>query len=140
MAAPPSHRHQSSLEPLFENEQQRTQAVSRFCRIVEYFEAAEKQGNGYDDGYNRPALIRLTFEYPRSPDSQDRLLGTFFRSLALGMFEDSDGVDLACDHVVAGFRSHVLGFADFLMTNFFLPRVLLPLAYQPLVTLPHDRV
>lgn len=138
MAAPPSHRHQSSLEGLidfstadllFANEQQRAQAVSRFRRIVNYFEAAEKQGSSYDDGYNRLALIRLTFEYARSPESQDRLLGAFFRSLTLGMLEDSDGVDRNRDTVVASFRSLVFGFANFLMANFFLPRMSLPPAY-----------
>ena len=57
IAALSSHRHQSSLEgliefsiaePLFANEQQRTQAVGRFLRIVNYFEAVEQQASSYD--------------------------------------------------------------------------------------------
>ncbi|KAH8754637.1 hypothetical protein F5883DRAFT_573340 [Diaporthe sp. PMI_573] len=127
--AAPSHRHQSSLEglidfsaaaPFFADEQQRTQAVGRFRRIVDYFEAAEQPAPRYGDGYNRPALVRLTFEYARSQTSQDRFLGAFFRSLALGMF-DNDNVDLSDESVVADFRSPLFGFAEFLMTNFFLP-------------------
>ncbi|GAB1319485.1 hypothetical protein MFIFM68171_09695 [Madurella fahalii] len=125
--AAPSHRHQSSLEdvidfsaaaqPLFANEQQRNRAVSRFRRIVNYFEDAQQPASRYGDGYNRPALVRLTFEYARSQESQDRFLGAFFRSLGLGMLDDS--VDH--DSELAGFRELLFGFADFLMANFFLP-------------------
>ncbi|KAK3366603.1 hypothetical protein B0T24DRAFT_366219 [Lasiosphaeria ovina] len=79
--AGPSHRRQSSWEdvfdfsaaqPLFANAQERTQAVGRFRRIVNYFEAAEQPAPRYSGrgGYNRPALIRLTFEYARSQESQ----------------------------------------------------------------------
>ncbi|KAK0655381.1 hypothetical protein B0T16DRAFT_317309 [Cercophora newfieldiana] len=124
MAAPSSHRHQSSLEtaePLFANEQQRTQAVGRFRRILNYFEAAEQQASSDDDGYNRPVLIRLTFEYARSQKSQDKFLGAFFRSLAVGMLDDDDSVDLSDDSDVADFRSSLFGFADHLITYFFLP-------------------
>jgi len=126
--AAPSHRHQSSLEglidisvaePLFANEQERTQAVGRFRRIVDYFEAAEQPAPRYGDGYNRPALVRLTFEYARSQESKDRFLGAFFRSLAIGMLDDD--FNLNDDSVVADFHEAVFGFAEFLMTNFFLP-------------------
>lgn len=106
----------------FANAQERAQVVGRFRRIVEYFEAAEPPASRRDAKFNRPALIRLTFEYARSPESQDRFLGAFFRSLALGMLDDS--VDLRDDSVVADFRELLFGFADFLMTNFFLPHML----------------
>lgn len=129
--AAPSHRHQSSPEgsvdfsapaPFFADGQQRTQAVSRFRRTVNYFEAAEQPAPEFGDGYNRPALVRLTFEYLRSQMSQDRFLGAFFQSLALGVL-DNDGVDLSDDSIMAGLRSPLFGFAEFLMTNFFLPRM-----------------
>jgi len=129
--AAPSHRHQSSREglidfsadaPFFADEQQRTRAVGRFRRIVDYFEAAEQPAPRYGNGYNRPALVRLTFEYARSQTLQDKFLGAFFRSLALGML-DNDSVDLSDESVVADFRSPLFGFAEFLMTNFFLPRM-----------------
>ena len=76
MAAP---RHQSSLEslidfssqgpPQFADTEERVQAVARFYRIVSHFEATETSSP-----YNRAALIRLTFEYARSAESQDRFL------------------------------------------------------------------
>lgn len=44
----------------------------------------------------------------------------FFQSLAIGILND-DKIDLADDDAVAGLREAVLGFAEFLMTNFFLP-------------------
>lgn len=132
--ATPLHRHQSSLEdvigffaaaqPLFANEQHRTQAVDRFRRIVGYFETDESLESRRYLGYNRPALIRLTFEYARTPESQGRFLGAFFRALALGMLDDS--IDLNDDSVVADFRSPLFSFADFLITNFFLPCISSP--------------
>ncbi|KAK0655416.1 hypothetical protein B0T16DRAFT_396876 [Cercophora newfieldiana] len=125
-----SHRHQSSLEdiidfseahPIFESSQQRAQAVDRFRRIVAHFESTEQQraSSRYGDGYNRPALVRLTFEYARSPESQDKFLKAFFQSLALGMLDDSDGIDL--DDNLASFRELVFSFADHLIYHFFLP-------------------
>ncbi|KAK0655444.1 hypothetical protein B0T16DRAFT_396971 [Cercophora newfieldiana] len=127
--AAPSHRHQSSLEgiidfseahPIFENSQQRAQAVNRFRRIVTHFENNEQPASSrYGEGYNRPALVRLTFEYARSPESQDKFLKAFFQSLALGMLDDSDGIDL--DDNLASFRELVFSFADHLIYHFFLP-------------------
>ncbi|KAK4170895.1 hypothetical protein QBC36DRAFT_369302 [Triangularia setosa] len=119
------HRHQSSLEgiidfckagPIFENDQQRSQAVSKFHRIVAFYENTEQQpaSSRYGDGYNRPALIRLTFEYARSPESQDKFLEAFFQSLALEMLDDNDGED-------ASVRELFFGFADYLVHHFFLP-------------------
>jgi len=133
--AAPSHRHQSSSEgiidfseavPIFENDHQRAQAIDRFRRIVAHFENTEKQpaSSRYGDGYNRPALIRLTFEYARSPESQDKFLKAFFQSLALGMLDDSDGIDLSDDANVASFRELVFSFADHLIYQFFLPCML----------------
>lgn len=110
----------AAAQPSFANVQERAQAVGRFRRIVEYFEAAEPPASTRYPEYNRPALVRLTFEYARSPESQDMFLGAFFQSLALGMLDDS--VDLGDDSVVADFRPLLFGFADFLITNFFLPR------------------
>ena len=130
----PSHRHQSSLEdiidfsethPIFENGQQRAQAVGRFRRIVTYFES-EKTGkpqsaSRHIDGFNRPALLRLTFEYARSPESQEKFLKAFFPYLALGMLDSSDGFDLDDDDNVASLREPVFSFADQLIYHFFLP-------------------
>ncbi|KAK0651265.1 hypothetical protein B0T16DRAFT_453752 [Cercophora newfieldiana] len=136
--AGPSHRHQSSLEgildfsevdSIFENAQQRAQAISRFRRIIAYFENTTEpkppaSSSRFSEGYDRPALIRLTFDYVRSPESQDRVLKAFFKSLALGMLEDSDdndGIDLGDDSEVASLRTPVFAFADHLIYHFFLP-------------------
>ncbi|KAK4443399.1 hypothetical protein QBC34DRAFT_311100 [Podospora aff. communis PSN243] len=123
----PSRRHQSSLEGVidfyaaeqpFSNAEERDQAIRKFRRIVGYFEALEPPVRS-SARYNRPALVRLTFEYARSPASEDKFLNAFFRSLALGVLDES--VDLDDDDVVAEFRELLFGFADFLVNNFFLP-------------------
>ena len=131
----PLHRHQSPLEdiidfseagPIFENSQQRAQAIDRFRRIVAHFENAEQQPAPprYRDGYNRPALVRLTFDYARSPESQDKFLKAFFQSLAIGMLDSNDGIDLLDSDTIAGLRELVFSFADYLIYHFFLPGML----------------
>ena len=125
----PSHRHQPSLEGVidfsaavqsFAGAQERDQTISRFRRIVGYFEALEPPAP-VKGKFNRPLLVRLTFDYARSPESGDKFLGAFFRCLGLGMLDGS--IDLSDDGVVAGFREPLFGFADFLVNNFFLPRM-----------------
>lgn len=97
----------SATEPLFANDEDRAKAVARFRRIVGYFEPLEKPSTRYGDGYNRPALVRLTFDYACSQDSKDRFLVAFVQSLAIGMLND-DKIDLADDDAVAGLREAVL--------------------------------
>lgn len=110
----------SAAEPPFANDEDRAQAVGRFRRIVGHLESLEKPSTRYGDGYNRPALVRLTFDYARSQDSKDRFLVAFFQSLAIGILND-DKIDLADDSAVADLRAAVFGFAEFLMADFFLP-------------------
>lgn len=98
--AAPAHHYQSSLEglidfsvplqPLFANAGERARAIARFYRIVSHFEAIETTTSTRcrEQKCNRSALIRLTFEYARSPESQDRLLAFFFRALAISMLDD----------------------------------------------------
>lgn len=116
MAAP---RHQSSLEslidfvsqgPRFADTEERARAVARFYQVVSHFEATETSRP-----YNRAALIRLTFEYARSAESQDRFLAFFFQSLAIGPL---DGEVAYSD---PSLHEAFLGVARFLMNNFFLP-------------------
>lgn len=118
-----AHRHQSSLEglidfyaqqPPFADAAERVRATARFHRIVGHLEAMDCPGPGRP--YNRPALVRLTFEYARSLESQDKFLVFFFRSVAVGML-DGDLDDPTC----TGLRNLVFEVAQFLMTNFFLP-------------------
>lgn len=111
----------SAADPPFANDDDRAQAVGRFRRIVGHFEALEIEKPAsppqHGDGYNRPALIRLTFDHARSEKSKDLFLVVFFQFLGIGILdEDDDFVD------VAALRDAVLGFAEFLMANFFLPR------------------
>jgi hypothetical protein len=121
MAAP---CHQSSLEgmigcgvqpPLFGDGNERARAVARFHHIVGHFEAIEPARGRHPKQYNRPALVRLTFEYARSSESQDRFLAFFFQSLAVGMLDSAISLD-------PDLRESLFGVAEFLMTNFFLPR------------------
>jgi hypothetical protein len=118
-----AHRHQSSLEglidfyakqPPFADAAERAQATARFHRIVGHLEAIDCPGPGRP--YNRPALVRLTFEYARSPESQDKFLAFFFRSVAVGMlYGDLD------DPTYTGLRNLVFKVTQFLIINFFLP-------------------
>jgi len=127
-------RHQSSLEglldfaaqqPLFSNADKRARAIARFYRIVGHFEAIETATAATTttttrpgSQYNRPGLVRLTFEYARSPESQDRFLAFFFQFLAVDMLDGADDV-IAFDPDLG---ESLCGVAEFLMTNFFLPR------------------
>ena len=122
----PLHRHQLSLEdmidfseagPIFENSQQRAQAVGRFHRIVAHFEDTEPASSRYGDGYNRPAPIRLTFEYARSLESQDKVLKAFFQALTIEILDSNDSID--SDGDIASLRESVFSFADHLMYDFF---------------------
>jgi hypothetical protein len=135
MTAP---RHQSSLEglidfcmqqPTFADAAERARATARFQRIIGYLEEMDRPG----EPYNRPALVRLTFEYARSPESQDRFLAFFFRSLAIGMLDDDPDDD--DDETYADLCDLVFEVARFLMTNFFLPRRF-SLIQQPLCLPP----
>jgi len=112
-------RHQWSLEsvidfgsqgPLFANAEKRARAVARFYDVIGHFAAIET-----NNPYNRAALIRLTFEYARSAESQDRFLAFFFQSLAIGLL---DGEVAYSD---PGLDDAFYGVAEFLMNNFFLP-------------------
>ncbi|KAK1827291.1 hypothetical protein QBC39DRAFT_178961 [Podospora conica] len=133
--ATPTHRHQSSLEglidfptqPLFADPIGRARAVGRFIGIVGRLEAAEKASGRLGrtslaggNQYNRPALVRLTFEYARTPESQDRFLHAFFRCMDLDMGDDDgDHVDLDDDN--DDLARKLSDFADYLLNHFFLP-------------------
>ncbi|KAK3364156.1 hypothetical protein B0T25DRAFT_442834, partial [Lasiosphaeria hispida] len=122
--ATPAHRPSSldnidfsPAESLAANPPLRAQAVQRFHHVVYHFEAGEPARHSND--YNRPALVRLLFQYARSPASQNRFLAAFFQRLLLGM-GDADG-DIVFDN---GLRSLLFAFAEDLMNNFFIPRKL----------------
>ncbi|KAK3364049.1 hypothetical protein B0T25DRAFT_444933 [Lasiosphaeria hispida] len=126
-------------QPPFANPQLRTQAINRFHTVVDHFQACEPT-QFTNDNYNRPALIRYTWEYASS-ESQDRFLWAFFHWLRLGM---ADGDDMTLDDDL---RSRLYAFAEDLMNNFFIPRkchllspvpcLLLTTQYEPLGISPH---
>ncbi|KAK3364050.1 hypothetical protein B0T25DRAFT_420338, partial [Lasiosphaeria hispida] len=91
----------------------RTQAINRFRLVIDHFQAREPRRHN-NKNYNRPALIRYTFEYVSSK-SQDRFLSAFFHRLRLGMAGDDINLD-------DDLRSRLFAFADDLMNNFFIPR------------------
>ena len=116
------HRHQSSLEGVldfaaqapspFATDDERAQAVARFYAIVNHFDAMEPNTPGR---YKRPVLIKTTYEYARSPASQDKFLAFFFTSLGVGMLDDDKPIPYS------DLGDALYDVAEFLMTNFFLP-------------------
>ncbi|KAI8648932.1 HNHc domain-containing protein [Fusarium sp. Ph1] len=126
--ASPHHRHQSSLEGLINfsstqtlNVQQRARARSGFYHIIEHFDTAKsKPLSNNSSPYNRPRLIRLTYEYAISEESRDTLLQAFFRSLEIPM-DDGEDIDFADKHIEEEVNCKLVGFAEYLLDNFFLP-------------------
>ncbi|KAI0180801.1 hypothetical protein GGR52DRAFT_583291 [Hypoxylon sp. FL1284] len=93
---------------------QRDDARRRFYRIVKHFEDKMYESDE-DTPYNRPGLIRLTYEYALSDRSGDHLLRAFFRAMSLPL--ENDGRRIVIDKL----RPRVYGFADELVDNFFVP-------------------
>jgi len=130
----PHHRHQASLggivflsdEPEVLGPVQRSRAEQKFYRIVRRFEAAEGRTHGSNSNtnnnnntssqYNRPLLVRLTYEYARLRESQDIFLRALFHSMALSL-DDQDDIDLECNQ--EQLRAALLLFADHLFDKFF---------------------
>ncbi|KAK3364161.1 hypothetical protein B0T25DRAFT_59010 [Lasiosphaeria hispida] len=117
----------SRAQSLSTNPQLRTQAINRFHHVVTHFEAGEP--TRYNNDYNRPALIRLTFQYARSPESQNRFLVAFFHRLLLGM-TDGHG-DIILDN---GLRSLLFAFAEDLLLSLFFPLLAAGNQYTPQIT------
>ncbi|EJT79543.1 hypothetical protein GGTG_04628 [Gaeumannomyces tritici R3-111a-1] len=130
------NRHRSSLEgmmilpagtPALLPDDTRAQAKARLYHILENLEApagaAAASNQRPRQGYNRPALVRLTYEYTISDQSKSLFLTSFFESLALpldGNVTDAD-IDFENTEVAAGLGTSVDAFAEYLMNNFFLP-------------------
>ncbi|KAH8157514.1 hypothetical protein CIB48_g10728 [Xylaria polymorpha] len=100
-----------STEPPLGTEQ-RSVAKDTFNRIVDYFNT----DNPSDcNPYNRSQLIRLTYQYVLSVQSQDKLLRAFFQAITLSLDDESD---FNFDEL----RPKFFGFADYLLDSFYLPR------------------
>ncbi|KAK3690482.1 hypothetical protein B0T22DRAFT_515937 [Podospora appendiculata] len=126
--ASPLHRHQSSLEGIisFPSETplsayQLAAAKRQFYHIVQHFASQCPVDKGRSRGaqYSRPLLVRFTYEYSRSQESQDVFLRGFFRSMKLLL--DEPDVDLSDEQVEGDLRAALFEFADYLLDNFFLP-------------------
>ncbi|KID96470.1 hypothetical protein MAJ_07526, partial [Metarhizium majus ARSEF 297] len=87
------HRHQSSLEgfigfsssPPLETDE-RALAAERFFDIIEHYE----NNKPLNAQYNRPKLLRLTYEYATSEKSKDNILQAFFNAVSLPMNQEND--------------------------------------------------
>jgi hypothetical protein len=120
----PHHRHQASLEEIiFLSDEpealdavQRNRAEQKFYRIVRHFEAATATATAAQ--YSRPLLVRLTYEYARSRESQDIFLRAIFHLMGLSL-DGEDDVDFKCNQ--EHLRAALLLFADYLFDSFFLP-------------------
>ncbi len=106
----------SARQPTFEAGE-RARAHTKFSSIVKHFEA--EVAAAQDPTYNRPALVRLTYEYSRSLQSQDVFLRAFFFATALSM--DGQDADLNDLQTRTDIRSLLFGFADHLFSQFFVP-------------------
>ncbi|KAL8329816.1 hypothetical protein RB597_005210 [Gaeumannomyces tritici] len=100
-------------------EDTRTQANIRMRHILQHCEAAIQQPQ---QGYNHPALVRLTHDYARSDDSKRLFLSSFFGHLDLPLAGGIDpDIDFSDPQVKARLCQSVDDFAEYLMDSFFLP-------------------
>ncbi|KAL7793095.1 hypothetical protein V8C37DRAFT_112446 [Trichoderma ceciliae] len=118
------HRHQDSLERLLKFSpspplelNKRIQARDRFYEILQHYENTPSIPNS---PYNRLKLLRTTYDYAISEKSKDNVLRAFFNAVGLSM-DEQDGLDFSTKEVEDQIFSKLVGFADFLIDNFFLP-------------------
>ncbi|CVL09111.1 uncharacterized protein FMAN_14250 [Fusarium mangiferae] len=118
----PHHRHQSSLEGFIDfstgaspsfNPDELDKGAGVLRLVIEHFEPLSTE-----KPYNRPRLVRLTYEHARSDQSKSNFLHAFLRAVDITI----DGViDLDDEMVEEEIRLALNAFADFLVDNFFLP-------------------
>jgi hypothetical protein len=118
------HRHQDSLERLLKFSpspplelNKSIQARDRFYEILQHYENTPSIPNG---PYNRLKLLRTTYDYAISEKSKDNVLRAFFNAVGLSM-DEQDGLNFSTKEVEDEIFSKLVGFADFLIDNFFLP-------------------
>ncbi|TPX24826.1 hypothetical protein DIZ76_010270 [Coccidioides immitis] len=122
----PQHRHQSSLEGIINFSgpkpfavDERAGARRRFYDIINHFDTTD---NDKRVGYRRPRLVRYTYEYSRSELSQDTFLRAFFEFMKLDVAGEED-IDFLDEDLENQLGKNLITFADFLLDNFFLPRL-----------------
>ncbi|EPE09763.1 hypothetical protein F503_07539 [Ophiostoma piceae UAMH 11346] len=127
-ASTPHHRHQASLEQVVDMSStaqeslslaERAAARDTFYRVVQHFESADpyitEPRATRRTLYSQPRLVRYTYEFARSVESQDIVLRSFFDSLALDLAANEANLDFT--ELAPLFSAY----ADYLMDNFFLP-------------------
>ncbi|KAK3296222.1 uncharacterized protein B0H64DRAFT_432815 [Chaetomium fimeti] len=123
--APSHHRYQPSFEGIMSvsdeaamGAAERALLKNKFQRIINHFDRANGTTNtGGDSQYNRPRLVRLTYEYARSEASKDMLLRAFFLSTGLSLNDD----DLDFENGEEELNLGLSRFADYLFESLFLP-------------------
>ncbi|KIH91080.1 hypothetical protein SPBR_02063 [Sporothrix brasiliensis 5110] len=107
----------TAQEPLSQAE--RAAARDTFYRVVQHFETTDPYNTASRTTrrtlYSQPLLVRYTYEFARSVESQDIFLRSFCNALALDVA--AIDVTLDFDELAPLFSA----FAEYLMDNFFLP-------------------
>jgi hypothetical protein len=123
----PLHRHQSSLEGIIDfssreplSESHRASAIRRFYQVIKHFDGNNiKRGQ---DQYDRVKLVRFTYEYSTNQVSKDNVLIAVFEFLKLSISSEED-IDFEDATYRGQLKTHLYEFADYLIDNFFLPRM-----------------
>ncbi|QSS52363.1 hypothetical protein I7I53_07977 [Histoplasma capsulatum var. duboisii H88] len=117
------YRHQSSLEALLDfsacqhfTPDQRTRARTKLYSIIDHCNTPRDRSLVK---YNRPLLLRYTYEYARSDLSQDMVLSAFVNWLGFSI--DGGAINFRDEDVADNLRERLMEFADFLLDNFFTP-------------------
>ncbi|PGH00080.1 hypothetical protein GX51_05977 [Blastomyces parvus] len=100
---------------------QRAHARRRFYAIINHFHTADNSRSG---GYRHPKLVLYTYEYSRSELSQDTFLRAFLKYMNLDVAGEEE-IDFDDEDLEKQLGQNLIAFADFLLHNFFLPRLLL---------------
>lgn len=132
MAPPalPLHRHQSSLEGIIDfssreplSESHRASAIRRFYQVINYFDGNDtKRGQNQ---YDKVKLVLFTYEYSTNQVSKDNVLIAVFEFLKLSISAEED-IDFKDATYRSELKNHLYEFADYLIDNFFLPRMAPP--------------
>ena len=100
-------------------------ATCRFRQLIDHFDGLPYNKQSGDE-YDRVKLVRFTFEYARSEESQGNFLQAFFEAAGTLIdedpIEDDDDFGLGNATQRAALQGSINNFADYLFDNFFLPR------------------
>ncbi|PGH01047.1 hypothetical protein GX51_05484 [Blastomyces parvus] len=95
---------------------QRTRARTQLYSIIAHYNTPHDPSLVK---YNRPLLLRYTYEYARSDLSQDMVLSALVDWLGFSI--DGEAINFSDEDVADNLRERLMEFADFLLDNFFTP-------------------